>query len=86
MKTITIRQLHDKTGYWLREANRQGEIVVTNRGAAIAKIVPGVEETESPYFAQRKLLPGFRKLWESGELNTDSDSTMGISEDRDARD
>jgi antitoxin (DNA-binding transcriptional repressor) of toxin-antitoxin stability system len=40
MKTISIRELHHKTGEWVRSAARFGEIHVSERGKTIAKIVP----------------------------------------------
>ena len=83
MKTITIRELHEKTGQWVRQAARHGEIAITDRGRTVAKIVPQASEPEVPYFARRKLTPAFRKLMESGKLRGGTDSTTIISEDRD---
>jgi antitoxin (DNA-binding transcriptional repressor) of toxin-antitoxin stability system len=40
MKTITLRELHARTGYWVREAKNYGEIYVSIRGKIVAKIVP----------------------------------------------
>jgi len=39
MKTISIRELHQETGRWVRQA-AAGEVLVTERGKLIAKIVP----------------------------------------------
>jgi antitoxin (DNA-binding transcriptional repressor) of toxin-antitoxin stability system len=83
MKIITIRELHEKTGEWVRQAARFGEIAITDRGKTVAKIVPQAREPRVPYFARRKLTPGFRKLMESGHLRGGTDSTVIISEDRD---
>jgi prevent-host-death family protein len=86
MKTITIRQLHEKTGEWVRKAERHGEIIVTDRGEPVAKIVPQSKEPEAPYFARRKMTPEFKKLWESGKLGAGgTDLTQMISEDREDR-
>jgi antitoxin (DNA-binding transcriptional repressor) of toxin-antitoxin stability system len=82
MKTISIRQLHEKTGQWVRLARRHGEIVVTDRGQAVARITPETALLERPYFARRVLLPAFRKLAVTGKLSRGSDSTAGISADR----
>ena len=38
MKRISIRELHDATGKWVRESARVGELVVTERGRPIATI------------------------------------------------
>ncbi len=82
MKTISIRQLHEKTGEWVRLVRRHGEIVVTDRGEAVARLTPETAEPERPYFARRVLLPAFRKLAMTGKLSRGTDSTVGISEDR----
>ena len=38
MKTISIKELHDKTGLWLRRVKAEGELVVTERGNPLALI------------------------------------------------
>jgi antitoxin (DNA-binding transcriptional repressor) of toxin-antitoxin stability system len=83
MKTISIRELHEKTGEWVRSAAKYGGLIVTDRGRTIAKIIPHEEEVEVPYFARRKMSPEFRRLFESGKLRGATDSTQLISEDRD---
>jgi prevent-host-death family protein len=86
MKTITIRQLHEKTGAWVRQADRHGEIIITDRGEPIAKIVPQPKPPKVPYFARRQMSPEFKKLWESGKLGAGGkDITEMISEDREDR-
>ena len=40
MKTISIRQLHLKTGWWVRHAASGGPIVVTDRGRRVAALQP----------------------------------------------
>lgn len=83
MKTISIRELHEKTGNWIREAARLGEIHVSDRGRPVARILPEIDQPVKPYFAQRKLRPGFRRLIASGRLRGGTDSTRIVSEDRD---
>lgn len=85
MKSISIRQLHEKTGKFVREAALAGEIYVTDRGKTVAKLVKQPEESEIPYFSRRKLLPAFRKLMGKGMLGGGTDSTIAISEDREDR-
>ena len=46
----------------------------------------GVAESKGSYWANRKLVPGFKKLIESGSLGEGTDSTHIISEDRTSRD
>ena len=40
MRTISIRELHLKTGQWVRQAARRGPIVVTDRGRRVAALQP----------------------------------------------
>ena len=40
MKTISIRELHLKTGRWVRQAASRGPIVVTDRGRRVAALQP----------------------------------------------
>jgi prevent-host-death family protein len=82
MKSITIRELHEKTGEYIRKAAETGEIYVTDRGRTIAKIVPEHAPAETPYFARRKFTPAFRRLMKAGRLRSGADSTSAISEDR----
>jgi len=42
-------------------------------------------ESNTSYWANRQLRPGFKAFWESGALSGGTDSTQIISEDRDAR-
>jgi antitoxin (DNA-binding transcriptional repressor) of toxin-antitoxin stability system len=85
MKTISIRELHEKTGTWVRGVARYGEVDVTDRGVPVARLLPQVREAKAPYFARRTFTPGFRRLQQSGKLRRGTDSTQSISEDRERR-
>jgi prevent-host-death family protein len=85
MKTVTIRELHAKTGELVRDASRHGYILVTDNGRTIAKIVPETNEAGVLYFAQRKPSKAFAKLDASGKTGRGSDATKLISEDREDR-
>ena len=86
MKAISIRELHTRTGQWVRAAARHGEIRVTDNGETVAKIVPETEPAGVPYFARRKFItPAARRLIEKGDTSRGTDSTLSISEDRDDR-
>ena len=82
MKAISIRQLHDETGRWVRRAISLGGLQVTERGRIVARLVPAPAAFTVPYFARRKLLPAFRSAARSGG----TDATAGISDERDERD
>jgi antitoxin (DNA-binding transcriptional repressor) of toxin-antitoxin stability system len=85
MKTITIRELHHRTGALVREAFRHGEIRITDHGRVVARILPQAAPTEVPYFARRKPSSAFKRLDGSGKTGRGTDSTMAVSEDREDR-
>jgi antitoxin (DNA-binding transcriptional repressor) of toxin-antitoxin stability system len=80
MKTITIRELHEATGRWVRQA-RAGEVFVTERGQLIAKLVPASPVPAKPFFANPKFTRAF--LRQRKHLRGGTDSTVAISQDRD---
>lgn len=81
MKTVSIRELHTRTGHYVRRAATE-PISVTDRGRTVARLVPASEPT-GVSFANRRLRPGFRKLQAVPLTGTDSGKL--ISEDRDGR-
>ena len=69
MTTITIRELHMKTGQWVRAAARgKRGLLVLDRGRPAARLLPAEEEA-GVEFSQRKLVRGFNRL---PELSVDS--------------
>jgi prevent-host-death family protein len=80
MKTISIRELHEATGRWVRRA-REGEVYVTERGRLVAKIVPASPLPVQPYFANPKFTAAFRAVRK--KLRGGTDATDMISEERD---
>ena len=85
MKTITIRELHARTGRWVRDAARHGQILITDNGQNVARIVPEGPPQQVPYFARRKPSARFNRLDESARWSGGTDSTRIISEDREDR-
>lgn len=83
MKSISIRELHEKTGEWVRKSEKLGAIVVTDRGKAVARIVPVEAVPIINLFSARKLRRGYARL--RGTLNRGTDSTQLLSEDRDRK-
>ncbi len=81
MKTISIRELHEKTGEWVRRSVTLGPITVTDHGKAIAQITPVEAQPNANPFATRKLRKGYARLL--GTLKGGTDSTHVVSEDRD---
>ena len=77
MVKITIRELHMKTGDWVRKATHAGNIVVTDRNRPIARLIPFTTEDEGMSFADRPLVRGFAAL-----RKLRHDSARYVSEDR----
>ena len=81
MQTISIRELHEKTGDWVRRSVTLGPISVTDHGKVIAQIVPAEAHVASNPFVARKLRKGYARLL--GKLKGGTDSAQWVSEDRD---
>ena len=81
MTSISIRELHEKTGEWVRRSGKLGTITVTDRGKAVARIVPVEAASAINLFSVRKLRRGYARM--RGSLNRGTDSTQLVSEDRD---
>ncbi len=80
MKTISIRELHESTGKWVRRATA-GEVHVTERGRLVAKIVPAKAPPQVPFFARAKFTRAFRV--QRKNLRGGMDATRIITEERD---
>ena len=78
MVQITIRDLHTKTGEWVRKAADMESIVVMDRRRPVAKLVPFTLEDQGIPFGDRPLVKGFSSL-----PKLPHDSTVFLSEDRD---
>jgi prevent-host-death family protein len=83
MTTISIRELHQRTGAWVRKAAELGSITVTERGRPIARLEAVEERSRRNPFLSRKLRPGYKKLM--GTLTRGTDTVAIVSEDRGSR-
>ena len=81
MKTISIRELHERTGAWVRKAAELGSITVTERGKPLARLLSISEARPENPFRVRRIRPGYARL--KGKLGRGTDSTTIVSEDRD---
>ena len=81
MKTISIRELHERTGAWVRKAVELGAITVTERGKPLVRLEAVVDVRPANPFRARRLRPEYARL--RGKLRGGTDSTTIISEDRD---
>jgi antitoxin (DNA-binding transcriptional repressor) of toxin-antitoxin stability system len=83
MKSISLRELHESTGAWVREATRIGALVITDRGKPVARLEAITSELQVNPFLARKLRLGYAKL--RGKLSGGTESTRILSQDRDTR-
>lgn len=81
---IPIRELHARTGHFVRKAAENMRVVITDNGKPIAQIQPISADAERqpnrPKWKDRVLLPGYAALMNKP---VKGDSTAHISEDRD---
>jgi len=80
MKTISIRELHERTGAWVRKAVELGAITVTERGKPLVRLEAIADVRPANPFRERPLRPGYARL--RGKLGRGTDSTLIVSEDR----
>ncbi len=80
MKRVSIRQLHEKTGEWVRLAKMHEQIIITERGRPVAALAPVRAPAKRNRFHARKLLPAYKKL--RGKLSGGTDSGTILSEER----
>ena len=80
MEQIRIRDLHLKTGEWVRRAARGEGVVVTERGRPVASLVPYAPDASGRSFRDRRVLPEFDAL-----PSVPGDASVYVSEDRDRR-
>lgn len=85
MRRVSLRELHERTGTLVRSARRLGGLVVTDRGAPIARIEPVDARRELNPFLSRTVLPAYQRLLESGRLGRGPDSSRVVSDDREGR-
>jgi prevent-host-death family protein len=83
---VSVRELHARTGHYVRKAADRQRVIVTDNGRPIAELTAFTPLSSVPFFARRTLRPAFQKMVESGKLRPetgDKDITDLISEDRD---
>jgi antitoxin (DNA-binding transcriptional repressor) of toxin-antitoxin stability system len=81
MKTISIKELHERTGAWVRKAVELGAITVTDRGKPLVRLEAVPDAKALNPFQTRRLRTGYARL--KGRLGRGTDSTTIVSEDRD---
>lgn len=83
MTTISIKELHGRTCHWLRRVGEKHEVIVTEHGRPIARLLPVIALQKAKPLLRRRLLPGVARLIQR-PLGGPS-STEIISDARDGR-
>ncbi|MDD9989382.1 MAG: type II toxin-antitoxin system prevent-host-death family antitoxin [Spirochaetaceae bacterium] len=78
MQRIEIRDLHLKTGEWVRRAALGDGVVITDRGRPLASLIPARPDDLSTPFSRRRTLPEFDAL-----PVVPGEAARHVSEDRD---
>jgi prevent-host-death family protein len=82
---VSVRELHARTGHYVRKAAARQRVIVTDNGEPVAELTAFSEASSLPFFARRTLRPAFSELVKNGKLRPqpgDKDITDLISEDR----
>ena len=82
MKEISIRELHRRTGAWVRAARKHGSILVRDRGTPVAKLTPVSEEPPINVFARWKPLRRFAKALDRPVGGTPVEAIISLDRDR----
>lgn len=80
---IPIRELHARTGHYVRKAANEGRILVTHRGQPMAELRPLSGETartDGATWKDREILEAFSEVM--NEPIGGTDSVLAVSEDR----
>lgn len=81
---VPMRELHARTGHYVRKATEKMRIVITDRGKAVAEIQPFVKtgpDAKKRRWKDRLLLPEYAAIMNNPIGGTDG--AKAISEDRD---
>ena len=82
MKEISIRELHRRTGAWVRSAHKYGAILVRDRNVAVAKLVPVSREPVKNLFEDWQPLKKFAAALERPVRGTPVEDIIGQDRNR----
>jgi len=82
MKEISIRELHRRTGVWVRNARRYGAILVRDRHVPVAKLVPVSEEPARNLFKNWQPLKKFEAALDRPVGGTPIEDIVGEDRNR----
>lgn len=81
---IPIRELHARTGHFVRKAAADMRVIITDRGKPVAQLQPigftGEGQPNPPKWKDRVLIPEYQAIMDNP---VSGDSSVSISEDRD---
>lgn len=81
---IPIRELHARTGHFVRLAARQNEIIVTERGKPAARLSPlistAAQNPAATIAERRRLRTDYRTALAGGKLSMSEDSAPTLNE------
>lgn len=83
MKAISIRELHRHTGAWVRNAGKNGSILVRDRNVPVAMLTPVTQEPAVNVFERWKPLKKFAAALDRPVRGTPVEDI--VSHDRDRR-
>jgi len=81
---VSVRELHARTGHYIRKAAARQRVIVTDHGKAVAEIQPlasTADRAKDNPFKRRVLLPEYAAIMNKPIGGTDS--TQIVSEGRD---
>lgn len=82
MKEISIRELHRRTGAWVRAARKHGSILVRDRHTPVATITPVSDEPPVNVFARWQPLKRFAKALDRPVGGTPVETIISLDRDR----
>lgn len=82
MKEISIRELHRRTGAWVRNARKYGSILVRDRKMPVAKLVPVGGEPPVNRFEKWKPLKKFAAALDRPVRGTPVEEIIGEDRNR----
>jgi len=82
MKEISIRELHRRTGAWVRDARKYGAILIRDRSTPVAKLVPVSEEPAVNLFESWRPCKKFAEALDRPVGGTPVEEIIGQDRDR----
>jgi len=78
---IPVRELHARTGHYIRKVSEHGRILITHRGKPMAELRPLASDSVETSWGDRRILSAFAAVMDAPIGGTDS--TAAVADDRD---